>query len=389
MNMPYIPHHIQALKPYQSARDLYQGDYLFLDANENCFGALVDSKDLLNSDGTSKIDVSAYPDTDSTALRKVLAPYYGVDIDEMAIFNGSDASIPEIIIAFSDPGDCIAGLDIGFGMFRSFTEMHDRKYTSLPTDENFNLIMTEDGKKEMEKILKKSRVVFLDTPNNPSGNPQSREAIEWLIEKTGEMGALLVIDEAYNGFMDNSDVSSFIKLAPKLSHVFVSRSFSKKWSMAGGRIGGVVGNKDLINTIIKVRIPYHMSAMSQALGVAAVGKKGEMERMCELIKEYRADLAESLNSLQISDADGQAKKALHVYPSQTNFLLVKFPKNSREIFDRLVNEYKIVLRYFGGGDTLAGKDSKLAHCVRITVGTPEQNEKLTNALRKIISNSQS
>lgn len=371
--MTYIPQHIKALKPYQSARDLYQGEYLFLDANENCFGALVDTNDLLNLDGTLKIDVSAYPDTDSTELRKVLAKYYGVDIDEMAIFNGSDASIPEIIIAFSDPGDFIAGLDIGFGMFRSFAEMHGRTYVGIPTDENFNLVMTEDGKKEMGKILKKSRVFFLDTPNNPSGNAQSREAIEWLIEKTGETDTLLVIDEAYNGFMDDPDASSFIKLAPKLSHVVVSRSFSKKWSMAGGRIGVLIGNRDLVNTIIKVRIPYHMSAMSQALGVAAVEKKGEMERRCELIKNYRAQLALGLSAL-----------GLKVYPSQTNFLLVKFPENSREIFDCLVSEYQIVLRYFGGGDTLAGKDSKLAHCVRITVGLPEQNQELLNALKQIL-----
>lgn len=399
-HMPYIPPHIQNLKPYQSARDLYQGDFLFLDANENCFGSLVGAEDLLNEDGTSKVDVSAYPDTDSTALRKVLAKYYEVDTDEVAIFNGSDASIPELIIAFSDPGDFIAGLDIGFGMYRSFTEMQGRKYLAIPTDENFNLIMTDEGKKELESALKKARVFFLDTPNNPSGNAQSRETIEWLIEKTGETGTLLIIDEAYNEFMDDPKDNSFVKIVPKLSHVFVSKSFSKQWSMAGGRIGVLIGNKDLIKTIIRVRIPYHMSAMSQALGIAAIGKKAEMESRCALIKEYRERLTKDLKAIKFSDSgypenrDSQHmgghsspnQPVFHVYPSQTNFLLVRFPENSSEIFDRLVNNYKIVLRYFGGGDALAGKDNKLAHCVRITVGTPEQNEQLVNALKKILTN---
>lgn len=378
--MPYIPPHIRSLKPYQSARDLYQGDYMFLDANENCFGSLVGAEDLLNKDGTSKVDVSAYPDTDSTRLRRVLAEYYKVEEDEMAIFNGSDASIPEIIITFSDPGDFIAGLDIGFGMFRSFTEMQGRKYLDIPTDENFNLIMTIDGKKTLESALKKTRVFFLDTPNNPSGNAQSRETIEWLIEKTGETGTLLIIDEAYNEFMDDPKGNSFVKIVPKLSHVFVSKSFSKQWSMAGGRIGVLIGNKELIKTIIKVRIPYHMSAMSQALGIAAIGKKAEMEKRCKLIKEYRERLTDDLNSIEFSDPPRGGRKALHVHPSQTNFLLVRFPENSREIFDRLVNKYKIVLRHFGARDTLAGKDNKLAHCMRITVGTPEQNKKLISVL---------
>lgn len=361
--MPYIPPHIQKLTPYQSARDLYQGDYTFMDANENCFGPLVGPEDLKN------VDVSAYPDTDSTALRKVLAKYYDIDQDEMAIFNGSDAAIPELIITFSEPGDHVAGLDIGFGMYRSFTEMHGRKYLDLKTDENFELVINED----LEEAVEKARVIFLDTPNNPSGRMQSRETIEWLIKKTGESDTLLIIDEAYNQFTDDPEGSSFIQIVPKLSHVCVMRSFSKKWSMAGGRIGVVVGHKDLINTLIKVRIPYHVSQVAQALGIAAVGKRDEMERRCNLMKQYREELSQGL-----------VERGLHVFASQGNFLLVKFPENSREIFDRLVEEYNIVLRYFGGGDTLAGKDSKLAHCVRITVGLPEHNKKLLAALGEIL-----
>ncbi len=128
--MPYIPPHIQKLKPYQSARDLYQGDYLFLDANENCFGPLVSVGDL------EDIDLSAYPDTDATRLRKALADRYDLNPGEIAIFNGSDEAIPDILLTFSEPGDKVAGLDIGFGMYRSFCQIHGREYIEISTNED-------------------------------------------------------------------------------------------------------------------------------------------------------------------------------------------------------------------------------------------------------------
>ena len=386
--MPYIPPHIQALKPYQSARDLYQGDYLFMDANENCFGPLVGPKDRFNEDGSSKIDVSGYPDTDLTKLRGKLSDMYGIDKDEVAIFNGSDASIPEILVTFSDHGANVAGLDVGFGMYRSFCEIHGRNYVGMPTDENFTV---DRDNPETEQILKNSQICFLDVPNNPSGCAQSVETIEWMIEKMNH--GVFVLDLAYFGFIDDDEegkkIKAFVSKCTKRENVLVMYSFSKTWCFAGGRLGAVFGSKELISQLIKVRIPYHVSVTAESLGLAALAKEGEMKRRCRLIREYRDQLTEDLNAIELSDprhanaCPSSDRKIFHVHPSQANFLLVKFPKNSREIFDRLVEEYNIVLRYFGGGDALAGKDSKLAHCVRITVGLPEQNKRLIRALKLI------
>ena len=381
--MPYIPPHIQALRPYQSARDLYQGEYLFLDANENCFGPLVGPENLVNADGSSKVNVGDYPDTDVTRLRRALSEMYGVDQDEIAIFNGSDAAIPEILLAFSDHGGKVAGLDIGFGMYRSFCQIHEREYVSIPTNDRF-LIECEEGtsapSNEVAEILKDAQVCFLDVPNNPSGASQALECIEWMIDQMQH--GIFVLDLAYFGFMDDEEIKDMIARVSQYENVLVMYSFSKTWSFAGGRLGAVFGNKKLIDTLIKVRIPYHVSVIAEELGIAALARHDEMERRCALMKQYRTELAEGL--MAISDPGRPGQSILQVYPSGTNFLLVKFPENSREIFDRLVDEYKIVLRYFGGGDALAGKDSKLAHCVRITVGLPEQNEKLIAALKNIL-----
>mgnify|MGYP005621443611 FL=1 len=372
--MPYIPPHIQKLKPYQSARDLYQGDYLFLDANENCFGPLVGPEDIVGD-----VTLSDYPDTDSTRLREAMANYYDLDPDETAIFNGSDEAIPDILLAFSSPGDKVAGLDIGFGMYRSFCQIHDREYIEIPTNKDFKI----EKKEELSQQLKSSRVCFLDVPNNPSGQIQSVEDIEWMIEQMPE--GLFVLDLAYFGFLDSEEIKNFIKRVSKYENLLIMYSFSKTWSLAGARIGAVFGNKNLINALIKVRIPYHVNSVAEALAVKALEKHEEMQRRCDLIKEYRADLMRKLSMIKLSDSGQLGESILQVYPSQANFILVRFPENSQEIFGRLVEEHRIILRYFGAGDTLAGKDNKLAHCVRITVGTPEQNEELLEALKKILS----
>jgi histidinol-phosphate aminotransferase len=339
--------HIATLQAYTSARDEYTGkEGVFLDANENPFGSITDQ------------DFNRYPDPYQAELKQKIAEIKEVKPSQIFLGNGSDEAIDLLFRAFCNPGkDNVILLPPTYGMYEVSASINDVEVRKVPLTADFQL-RTD---KILNEVDKHTKIIFICSPNNPSGNKVNREDILYLLKK---FKGLVVVDEAYSDF---SDEPSFTTELKNFKNLLVMQTFSKAWGLASLRLGMAFASKDLIKILNRIKPPYNISGLTQETVLAAMDKYEKVKAMVKDILAEREFLKTQLESLDFVNK---------IYPSDANFLLVKMP-NANLVYDELIDQ-KVIVRN-------RSKVILCEDCLRITVGTRTENERLVEALSNIFT----
>jgi histidinol-phosphate aminotransferase len=337
--------HLLKLKPYTSARDEYSGsEGVFLDANENPFGSI------------TEVDHNRYPDPYQSALKVEIAKIKGCEPSQIFLGNGSDEAIDLLFRAFCNPGkDNVILLPPTYGMYGVSA--------SINQVEIRNVALTPDFQLQPDKILAAAddhtKILFICSPNNPSGNKVKREDIYFLLD---HFPGIVVVDEAY---IDFSSEPSLIQVLEQYPNLLVMQTFSKAWGLASLRLGMAFASPELIAILNQIKPPYNISGLTQDTVLAGLKNKVKVKELIEKILEERSYLRQELEKLPY---------ILHIHPSDANFLLVQVPDANR-FYEGLIQE-KVIVR----------NRSTVLHCedcLRITVGTREESHSLLQALKKV------
>ena len=328
---------IRQLKPYASARDEFSGkEGVFLDANENPFGTL-----------------NRYPDPHQTALKKKLGEVKSVSPKNIFIGNGSDEIIDLAFRIFCEPGKSKAlTFSPTYGMYDVSAAVNDIELIKLPLTSDFQIDFEELKKYISDEALK---LIFICSPNNPTGNNISD--IEKVLQK---FSGIVIVDEAY---IDFSRTDSFLDEIKSYPNLIVSQTFSKAWGLAGARVGVAYAYESLIKLFDKVKPPYNVSELNQGAALDALENIDEFEKQKDIILAQRSFLEAELFDIPVVEK---------IYPSDANFLLVE-TTDAEKVYSELVNQ-KVITR---------NRNNLVTNCIRITVGTPEENQLLLKALSNI------
>jgi histidinol-phosphate aminotransferase len=337
--------HISNLVPYASARDEFSGTaHIFLDANENSLGSPI-------SPGYNR-----YPDPHQVKIKDRLTQIKGLPRQNIFLGNGSDECIDLLYRAFCNPGrDNVIIHPPTYGMYEVSAHIHDVELRKAPLTENFELDL-----EAIEKLTDEfTKIIWICSPNNPTGNAFDRRKIETILNN---FEGLVVIDEAYINF---SRQQSFIRELTEYPNLVILQTLSKAWGLAGLRLGMAFASDFIIDVLNTIKPPYNISQTTQDLVLIALEKTVEVNEMIREIVNMRNDLAGKISRLSV---------VMNVYPSEANFLLVKI-RDARRVYENLIRE-GIVVRDRSSAP-------RCADCLRITVGTREENNKLLNTLTAI------
>ncbi len=328
---------ILALKPYSSARDEFSGkDGVFLDANESPFGVL-----------------NRYPDPYQKELKKKLGELKSVPVENIFIGNGSDEVIDLAFRIFCNPGkDKALTFSPTYGMYEVSAGINDVELIKVPLNAFFQVDFDELDKYLNDENLK---LIFVCSPNNPTANRIDK--IEFILQK---FRGIVIVDEAYNDF---SSKDSLLTNLNGFSNLVVLQTFSKAWALAAARVGIAYASAGIISLFSKVKPPYNVSGLNQKAALKVLENIEEFEKRKTHILEQKNVLENELKNLEV------VKK---IYPSDANFFLVE-TTDADKVYAELVKQ-KVITR---------NRSSMVKNCIRITVGTPEENIKLMNALKKL------
>ncbi len=333
--------HIRKLVPYSTARDEFGGEArVFLDANENPFGT----------------DLNRYPDPRSTELRRMIAERRQVSLESVCVGNGSDEIIDLIIRAVAAPGDRIVIAPPTYGMYGVAARVNGVEVTECHLTSSFDL----DIDRLKETVSERDKVIFLCSPNNPTGNQLSLDEIRGVLEI---FPGLVVVDEAY---IDFAKGESAVRLLEMTDRVVVIQTLSKAWGLAGARIGIAIAAPIFIATLARMKLPYNLSTLAQR---AACERLSESERYAgevSVLVGERERLRTRLGELSVVET---------VYPSEGNFLLLRC-SDSAAVFKKL-RAAGIIVRD-------RSHEPGCHRCLRITVGAPPENDELVRILEEFV-----
>lgn len=332
---------ILALKPYSSARDEFVGEAdIYLDANENPYPS----------------PYNRYPDPLQRTVKEKLAKLKGVKPDQIFLGNGSDEAIDLIIRAFCEPNqDSILITEPTYGMYAVCAGVNGVNVQQVLLDHEFDL----DLEAFPNTFDATTKVLFLCSPNNPTSNLLSREKITQVLKR---FYGIVVIDEAY---IDFAKAKSFVKDLSKYPNLVVLQTFSKAWGLAGLRLGACFASPDIINILNKIKYPYNINSRTQDLVIDALENSYRKDIWVDEILTQREKLGKALKTLSIVEK---------VFPSNANFLLVRV-KDAPGIYQYLLDK-SIIVRD-------RSRVTLCYNCLRITVGTPEENDHLINVLKEL------
>ena len=347
---------IKKFIPYNANQMPYK---VKLDANESPFDISESVRRRLADFFLNTPGLNLYPDTDSNELRNSLAVFWGVSPEQIVVGTGSDQLIQNIISVFVDKGDKVLCPSPSFGMYKLSTTIAG----GIPVE--FILDNNKDYKYEADDIIKlankeKAKLIFLCTPNNPTGDVIPEKDIIGVLE--GCKNSVVVVDEAYGEFSGET-ASGLIN---KYDNLIILRTFSKAYGLAGIRCGYSISGKQMALEINKVRPPYNISSLSQMIARLVLEEKEYIIQQIEYIVNQRKYLTAQLEVFE----------GVKVYPSKANFLLVKLA-NSSDVNNELVKR-GILVRSFGNSPMLED-------CLRISVGNKEQNDILLCGLRDALT----
>ncbi|MBU3822251.1 histidinol-phosphate transaminase [Flavobacteriaceae bacterium XHP0103] len=332
---------IKALKPYSSARDEFQGvpsDMVFLDANENPF----------------ENGVNRYPDPQQIKLKSILSEIKGISLKNILLGNGSDEILDLIFRAFCEPNqDNIITLPPTYGMYEVLANLNAVDIVKVDLDETFQ--------PKVDTILNaanaNSKILFICSPNNPTANSFESKKIEKLIK---EFQGLVVIDEAY---IDFSKQESWLSRLNEFPNLIVTQTLSKAFAMAGIRLGICYASEEIIRVLNTIKPPYNINELTQKKAIELLSIKDLAKNQIQEILKERTILMNALENITF---------VAKVHPSDANFILAKVDDANKR-YSQLI-EKGVVVR---NRTTEVGCEN----CLRFTVGTPEENEKLINTLK--------
>ena len=333
---------VWALKPYSSARDEYSGveASVFLDANENPYNA----------------PNNRYPDPLQRDLKALIAPLKGVKEENIFLGNGSDEAIDLIFRAFCRPGiDNVVAIDPTYGMYQVCAEVNDVEYRKMLLDVYYQF----KASSLLSAIDENTKAMFICSPNNPTGNSLCRKEIESLLKK---FDGLVVVDEAY---IDFSSSESLLKDLEQYPNLIVLQTFSKAWGCAAIRLGMAFASPEIIAIFNKIKYPYNVNRLTQEEAMKVL-------KQPELIKAWVNTLLEERT--RVMDEFVKLPCCVRVFPTDANFFLAKVYE-ATQIYNYLVSEGIIVRN--------RTNVALCNDCLRITIGTKEENDALLDALRKV------
>ena len=337
-----VRNNIRNLKPYSSARDEFKGEAnIFLDANENSLGS-----PLLKW-------YNRYPDPMQWKIKQKLSVIKQVPVDQVFLGNGSDEPIDLLFRCFCEPGvDEVIVFPPTYGMYEVSANINNVHLSKVPLTKEFQLDL-----EALESAIKPhSKIIWICSPNNPSGNSIDRQDIEMVLNN---FDGLVVVDEAYINFSRQKSLVTDLADYPNL---VVLQTLSKAWGLAGLRVGMAFSSSEIIGYLNKVKPPYNISEPVQELALKALDEIGQVNDMILQLVDARKQLElDFVKSPQV----------VKVFPSDANFLLVEFTQ-ARAMYDYLV----------GKGIVVRDRSNVLLcdNCLRITVGTDAENLKLVDAI---------
>lgn len=329
---------ILKLKPYSCARDEFKGEAkAFLDANENAYMR----------------PYNRYPDPLNMDLKEVIAGIYGSEARRIFLGVGSDECIDMVYRVFCRPGvDNVVAIDPTYGMYSVCAAINDVEYRPVPLNDDFSI--------DVERLLAatdvNTKAIWVCSPNNPTGNSFSLSELRPLLER---FDGLVVVDEAYGDF---NTVESMISHLADYPNLIVLRTFSKAWGHAAIRLGMAFASERIVDLFNKVKYPYNINMLTCSQALAVLADADKIKALAGEVVAARERLASRLRGHRL---------IRHVYPSQANFLLVK------------VDDADGLYRYLSGRGIVVRNRDRVNLCaggLRITVGTPEENDLLLLAL---------
>lgn len=307
----------------------------------------------------AQIDLNRYPDPLANRLRTLIGETWGYSKEFVLLGNGGDELLFDIALAWGGPGRTMLTCPPTFSVYEANAQLTETNVVKIPRLSDFSL----DETAILERISEGDiDYIIITSPNNPTGNATSPDFIETLLRSTD---ALVMVDEAYGEFGGQSMIPSL----ERYPNLVVLKTFSKAYSLAGVRLGYIMANPQVIQECIKVRQPYSVDAVSQAIGEAVYEDRALLQPGIDEIIECRSWLYDALSFLP----------HIEVFPSDANYILIRLP-NADEIWQQLYDR-SILVRNFS-------KSALLKDCLRITVGTMEENERLVGALSEILTNAQ-
>ncbi|MDR0743878.1 MAG: histidinol-phosphate transaminase [Tannerella sp.] len=336
-----VRENIRNLKPYSCARYEFEGvASVFLDANEN----------------PMNVPYNRYPDPLQKELKAKIAKIKNVRPSQIMLGVGSDEPIDLIIRIFCEPEeDNIVAMDPTYNMYNVCADINCVEYRKVLLNDDYSL----DAKRILEAVDGKTKVIFLCSPNNPTANLMDRNEVMKILN--GFEG-IIVMDEAY---IDFSSQPSWLKMLDEHSGLIVLQTFSKAWGLASVRCGMAFASEHITGYLNNVKYPYNINMLTQKFVSEQLDYEGRKEKWVKMLLEQREILAGKLAAIPLIEK---------IYPSEANFLLVKVP-DANDVYNKLISR-SIVVRNRNNISMCLG-------CLRITVGTAEENETLVNELKQL------
>ncbi len=333
---------IRDLIPYSSARDEFSGeDYIFLDANESPFNS----------------GLNRYPDPYQCELKKSIAELKGCSENQLFLGNGSDEAIDLLIRCFAEPGkDRILSIAPSYGMYMVCADINGIGFDPFLLNSDFSL----DPPTLLQSVKPETKLVFLCSPNNPTGNNLDEGAVRQILES---FQGLVVVDEAYQDF---SAKPGFLPLLEQFSNLVVLQTFSKAWGLAGVRLGMAMADPSVIAYLNKVKYPYNINQLSQDAVLKAIGEVDLVEKKIGMIVAERNRIMDVLQKMP---------GILKVFSSDANFILIRVA-DAGEVYRGLLDK-GIVVRDRSSMPLCDG-------CIRITIGTANENKLMLEALVELV-----
>lgn len=342
-NLPHLlRENIRNLKAYSSARDEFSGEgSVYLDANENAYGSPLDA------------NYHRYPDPHQGALKNKISGIKGVPSQHIFLGNGSDEAIDVLIRAFCEPGeDNIILVPPTYGMYEVAASINNVEIKRVSLNDHFQLDL--DG--IADAIDNHTKLIFLCSPNNPTGNSLDRTEMETILTN---FHGIVVVDEAYINY---SRQRSFIQELTEYANLVVLQTFSKAWGLAGLRLGMAFGNSEVIEVMNKIKPPYNVNQATQQLALEALDRVDQVNNWIRETVAERERLVKSLGRLSFVN---------YIFPSDANFVLVR-TNAPKDIYVFLLDK-GIIVRDRSSVELCEG-------CLRITIGTAEETNQLISAL---------
>lgn len=333
---------IKSLQPYSSARDEYSGEAMvFLDANENPFNE----------------PYNRYPDPLQRNLKEKIALLKDVMPEQIFLGNGSDEPIDLLIRAFCEPGeDNVVSIDPTYGMYQVAAGINNVEVKKVSLTESFEL----DFHKLLNAVDSNTKLVFLCSPNNPTGNCLNEKAV---LDVVKNFNGIVVLDEAYIDFAPGKSLLSQLN---DYQNLVILQTFSKAWGMAGIRLGMAFATSEIIAVLNKIKYPYNLNILTQQKALELIKNRDKVEKWVKLLIAEREKMKKLLSDFPF---------VVKIFPSDANFILLKM-HDARGIYEYL-KEKGVIVR----------DRSKVHLCedsLRITIGSSDENEQLLKALKELL-----